>query len=110
MSSFFGQVVCNIRTPFAKHFPTNPCFFFATFVPGFCEDLSTGLLLEHMPQLYRRAFVGVDFLSASTWVKCVKIMQGPMPQAGGWLGQGKMGEIFSGFPAVTKKAGFICKW
>jgi len=44
------------------------------------EDLSTGLLLEHMPQLSRRAFVGVDFLSASTWVKCVKIMQGPMPQ------------------------------
>ena len=36
--------------------------------------------------------MGVDFLSASTWVKCVKIMQGPMPQAGGCFGgnEGKL--------------------
>lgn len=44
------------------------------------EDLTTGLLVEHMPGRQRNAFVGIDFLSAGTWVKCVKMMQGPTPQ------------------------------
>ena len=39
--------------------------------------------MEHMPGRQRNAFVGVDFLSAGTWVKCVKMVQGPTPQAGG---------------------------
>ena len=43
-------------------------------------DLATGLLLQHAPGQARSAYVGVDFLSVSTWVKCVKLMQGPMPQ------------------------------
>ena len=69
---------------FTPKFPYITPFFFKRLAPGVLvrEDLSTGLLLEHMPQLSRRAFVGVDLLSGSSWVKCVKIMQGPMPQAG----------------------------
>ena len=43
-------------------------------------DLSTGLLLFHRPMAERSAYVGVDFLSSSTWVKCVKLMQGPLPE------------------------------
>lgn len=99
MSSFFGQAVCNIRTPSPNTFLYTRVFFQSLSLKR--EDLSTGLLLEHMPQLSRRAFVGVDFLSASTWVKCVKIMQGPMPQAGGWL-FGKNGGLIQGFPCDEK--------
>jgi len=46
------------------------------------QDLKTGVLLEHMPGRQRNALVGVDFLSAGSWVKCVKMVQGPTPQAG----------------------------
>ena len=53
------------------------------------QDLTTGVLLEHMPNRQRNAFVGVDFLSAGSWVKCVKMVQGPTPQAG----SGKSGKV-----------------
>ena len=42
-------------------------------------DIETGVLLEHMPGLSREAYFGVDFLSGSVWVRCVKLMQGSMP-------------------------------
>ena len=43
-------------------------------------DATTGLLLQHMPRsASRSAYVGVDFLSGSIWVRCVKLMQGSTP-------------------------------
>ena len=42
-------------------------------------DAETGLLLEHMPNKSREAYFGIDFLSGSVWVRCVKLMQGSTP-------------------------------
>ncbi|CAJ1349729.1 unnamed protein product [Effrenium voratum] len=42
-------------------------------------DTTRGLLVEHKPSQSRPGFVGVDFLSSSVWVRCVKLMQGSMP-------------------------------
>ena len=42
-------------------------------------DPETGLLLEHVPGMSRKAYFGIDFLSGSVWVRCVKLMQGSMP-------------------------------
>lgn len=42
-------------------------------------DIKSGLLMEHRPSQSLPAYFGVDYLSLSTWVRCVRFQQGPLP-------------------------------
>ncbi|CAK9066377.1 unnamed protein product [Durusdinium trenchii] len=42
-------------------------------------DPTTGVLVRHAPSLERPAYSGIDYLSGSVWVRCIKLLQGSMP-------------------------------
>eukprot|EP00440_Ansanella_granifera_P014452 gb/GFBE01015706.1/.p1 GENE.gb/GFBE01015706.1/~~gb/GFBE01015706.1/.p1 ORF type:complete len:2679 (+),score=463.31 gb/GFBE01015706.1/:1-8037(+) len=44
------------------------------------EDTTTGLLMEHRPSEGRVAYAGIDFLSMATWIRCIRLVQGSMPE------------------------------
>eukprot|EP00931_Biecheleriopsis_adriatica_P123985 TRINITY_DN9905_c0_g1_i2.p1 TRINITY_DN9905_c0_g1~~TRINITY_DN9905_c0_g1_i2.p1 ORF type:complete len:2023 (-),score=270.08 TRINITY_DN9905_c0_g1_i2:1163-7231(-) len=41
-------------------------------------DVSSYVLLDHRPTMDRPAWISLDFLSETTWVRCVRFRQGPL--------------------------------